>query len=185
MLTNLPNMLTLSRIGVIPILALVIYVNQPATRWIALALFTLAGITDYFDGYLARNRGQVSALGRFLDPIADKLLVAAVLLMLVGVDSIAGATLLPALVILCREFLVSGLREYLAEIQVRVPVSKLAKWKTTIQMVTLGFLIVGDAGPAALPVQTIGEVGLWLAAALTFVTGYTYLSEGLKHMMPE
>ncbi len=185
MLTNLPNLLTLSRIGVIPILAMVIYVNQPATRWIALALFTLAGITDYFDGYLARNRGQVSALGRFLDPIADKLLVAAVLLMLVGVDSIAGATLLPALVILCREVLVSGLREYLAEIRVRLPVSKLAKWKTTIQMVTLGFLIVGDAGPDALPVQAIGDVGLWIAATLTFITGYTYLSEGLKHMMPE
>jgi cardiolipin synthase len=126
MLTNLPNLLTLSRIGVIPILAIVIYVDQPATRWIALGLFTLAGVTDYFDGYLARNRGQVSALGRFLDPIADKLLVAAVLLMLVGVDSISGATLLPALVILCREVLVSGLREYLAEIQVRVPVSRVS-----------------------------------------------------------
>ena len=184
MLTSLPNMLTLSRIAIIPVLLALIYVNQPHSRWIAVIFFILACVTDYFDGYFARHRGEVSAIGRFLDPIADKLLVAAVLLMLVKVDSINDLTILPALVILCREVLVSGLREYLAEIQVQVPVSKLAKWKTAIQMVALGVLIVGDAGPSFLPVQAIGEIGLWLAAALTFITGYTYMSHGLKHMLP-
>lgn len=183
MLTSLPNLLTLSRIGVIPVVLLLVYLNEPWARWTAMILFTLAGITDWLDGYLARKGGQVSAIGRFLDPIADKLLVSAVILLLVAVDSITGLVLLPALVILCREIMVSGLREYLAEIQVSVPVSKLAKWKTVIQMVALGFLIVGDDGPAFLPVQLIGEVGLWLAAALTLVTGYDYLSRGLKHML--
>jgi cardiolipin synthase len=183
MLTSLPNLLTLSRIGLIPVLLLLLYLNEPWARWTALVLFTLAGVTDYLDGYLARNHGQVSAIGRFLDPIADKLLVAAVILLLVAVDSITGLVLLPALIILCREILVSGLREYLAEIQVSVPVSNLAKWKTVIQMVALGFLIVGDNGPDFLPVQMIGEVGLWLAAALTLITGYDYLSRGLKHML--
>jgi len=183
MLTSLPNLLTLSRIGIIPVLLLFLYLNQPWARWTALFLFILAGVTDWLDGHLARNRGQVSAIGRFLDPIADKLLVSAVILLLVAVDSITGLVLLPALVILCREILVSGLREYLAEIKVSVPVSTLAKWKTMIQMVALGFLIVGSDGPAFLPVQLIGEVGLWLAAALTLVTGYDYLSHGLKHML--
>jgi cardiolipin synthase len=183
MLTSLPNLLTLSRIGLIPVLLLLLYLNEPWARWTALVLFTLAGITDWLDGYLARNRGQVSSIGRFLDPIADKLLVSAVILLLVAVDSITGLVLLPALVILCREILVSGLREYLAGIQVPVPVSNLAKWKTVIQMVALGFLIVGDSGPDFLPVQLIGEGGLWLAAALTLVTGYDYLSHGLKHML--
>lgn len=184
MLLNLPNLLTLYRIAIIPILLIFLYADATWARWIALLLFISAGATDYLDGYLARNRGQVSALGRFLDPIADKLLVSAVILILVAVDRVTGLTILPALVILCREILVSGLREYLAEIQVPMPVSRLAKWKTTIQMVALGFLIVGDAGPAFLPVQTIGEVGIWLAALLTLVTGYDYLSRGLKHMMP-
>ncbi len=183
MLTSLPNLLTLSRIGLIPVLLLLLYLNEPWARWTALVLFTLAGVTDWLDGYLARNRGQVSSIGRFLDPIADKLLISAVILLLVAVDSITGLVLLPALIILCREILVSGLREYLAGIQVPVPVSNLAKWKTVIQMIALGFLIVGDNGPDFLPVQLIGEVGLWLAAVLTLITGYDYLSRGLKHML--
>ena len=183
MLTNLPNLLTLSRIGLIPVLLLLLYLNEPWARWTALVLFTLAGVTDWLDGYLARNRGQVSSIGRFLDPIADKLLISAVIFLLVAVDSITGLVLLPALVILCREILVSGLREYLAGSQVPVPVSNLAKWKTVIQMVALGFLIVGHDGPDILPVQMIGEVGLWLAAVLTLITGYDYLSHGLKHML--
>ncbi len=185
MLTSLPNLLTLCRIGVIPVLLLFLYLNQPWARWSALALFVLAGLTDYLDGYLARNRGQVSAIGRFLDPIADKLLVAAVILLLVDIDAITGLVLLPALVILCREILVSGLREYLAEIQVPLPVSNLAKWKTVIQMVALGFLIVGHDGPAVPLFQMVGEVGLWVAACLTLVTGYDYLKRGLKHMLEE
>jgi len=184
MLTSLPNLLTLSRIAAIPLLVLLLYFNGDFNRWVACALFIGACVTDYLDGYLARHRSEVSALGRFLDPIADKLLVAAVLLMLVAIGGVRGLVVLPALVILCREILVSGLREYLAEIRVPMPVSRLAKWKTTIQMIALGVLIVGEAGPAALPVQLIGEVGLWVAAALTLVTGYDYLQRGLKHMLP-
>ncbi|MDH3912909.1 MAG: CDP-diacylglycerol--glycerol-3-phosphate 3-phosphatidyltransferase, partial [Rhodospirillales bacterium] len=148
MLTSLPNLLTLLRIVIIPILVPLFYLDGAYPRWLACGLFGLAAITDYFDGYLARHLNEVSPLGRFLDPIADKLLVAAVILMLVGMDSIQGVVILPALVILCREILVSGLREYLAEIRVPMPVSSLAKWKTVIQMFALGFLIVGDTGPA-------------------------------------
>ena len=185
MLTSLPNLLTLSRIAVIPILILLLFLGAPIYRYIACVLFIGACITDYLDGYLARHRAEVSPLGRFLDPIADKLLVAAVLMMLVAIGGVSGLVILPALVILCREILVSGLREYLAEIRVPMPVSKLAKWKTTIQMVALGVLVVGEAGPSVLPVQTIGEVGLWLAAALTLITGYDYLQRGLQHMLPE
>jgi cardiolipin synthase len=185
MLTSLPNLLTLLRIVIIPVLVPLFYLEGAYPRWLACGLFGLAAITDYFDGYLARHRNEVSPLGRFLDPIADKLLVAAVILMLVGRGGIEGVVILPALVILCREILVSGLREYLAEIRVPMPVSNLAKWKTVIQMFALGFLIVGDTGPAVLPVQTIGEVGLWIAALLTFITGYDYLRRGLKHMLTE
>src|SRR5690606_18446116 len=137
----------------------------------ACGLFAVAAFTDFLDGYIARATRQQSALGRFLDPVADKLLVAAVLLMMAGFGQIQGLVILPAVVILCREIMVSGLREFLAGIQVGVPVSQLAKWKTFLQMVAIGFLIVGDAGPAALPVRLIGETGLWIAAALTLITG--------------
>ena len=156
-----------------------------AWRWIALAIFIVAGFTDFLDGYFARSRRELSKLGTFMDPIADKLLVAAVILMLTAFDRIAGLAVLPALVILCREIVVSGLREFLAELRVSVPVSRLAKWKTGIQFVTLGFLLVGEAAPPALMVQTVGEVGLWAAALLTLVTGYDYLRAGLRHMMEE
>ncbi len=148
MLTSLPNLLTLSRIVVIPILVGLFYVEGVWVRWLVCVIFTAACITDYFDGYVARAWQQVSPLGRFLDPIADKLLVAAILIMLAAFDRLSGVTLLPALVILCREITVSGLREFLAQLRVRMPVSRLAKWKTVIQMVAIGFLIVGDAGPA-------------------------------------
>jgi cardiolipin synthase len=182
MLTDFPNLLTLSRIIIIPILVGLFYLDDEIWRWVSVALFTLAGVTDYFDGYFARRWAQISAFGRFLDPIADKLLVAAVILMLVARGRIAGLVVLPALVILCREVLVSGLREFLAEVNVGVPVSRLAKWKTALQLVALGVLIVGDAaGPWA---QSCGEIGLWVAAAITLVTGYDYLSAGLKHMTP-
>ncbi|HEY5598087.1 MAG TPA: CDP-diacylglycerol--glycerol-3-phosphate 3-phosphatidyltransferase [Kiloniellales bacterium] len=183
MLTKLPNILTLSRIVAIPMLVALLYFHSPTTRWLALALFVLAGVTDYLDGYLARHRGEVSALGRFLDPIADKLLVASLIVVLVAIKQIEGLVVIPAIVIVCREILVSGLREYLAEVKVPLPVSRLAKWKTTIQMIALGFLVVGtEAGPAVLPMDWIGDTGLWIAALLTFVTGYDYLARGLKHM---
>ncbi|MGF1592422.1 MAG: CDP-diacylglycerol--glycerol-3-phosphate 3-phosphatidyltransferase [Kiloniellaceae bacterium] len=185
MLTSLPNMLTLSRIAAIPLLLVLIYVDTPLFRWLALGGYVMACVTDYFDGYLARHMKLISPLGRFLDPIADKLLVASLIVMLVATQQISGLEMIPAIVILAREILVSGLREYLAEIKVSVPVTKLAKWKTGIQMVALGFLIVGDAAPAFLPVHTIGEIGLWIAGTLTAITGYDYLARGLKHMVSQ
>jgi len=178
-LLNLPNILTLSRIAIIPIVVATFFFDSTLMRWVAVSLFILAGVTDFFDGYLARRANQVSRLGRFLDPIADKLLVASILLMLVGFGRVEIWSYIPAIIIMLREILVSGLREFLAELRVGLPVTKLAKGKTTVQMVALGFLIVGDAVPM---VQAIGEVLLWLAALLTLVTGYDYLKAGLKHM---
>jgi len=185
MLLKLPNILTFSRITAIPVLvALLLFVDDPLGSWLAFAAYVFAGVTDFFDGYLARAWHQQSAFGRFLDPIADKLLVASTLLVLVGIDRIAGLTVLPAAVILCREILVSGLREFLAEVRVPVPVTTLAKWKTGVQMVTLGFLVVGPSGPDFGPLSTteIGVYGLWGAATLTLISGYDYLIEGLKHI---
>ncbi|WP_106003879.1 CDP-diacylglycerol--glycerol-3-phosphate 3-phosphatidyltransferase [Magnetospirillum gryphiswaldense] len=182
MLTSLPNLLTLSRIVVIPLVILTFYIEGAWTHWAACALFVAAAITDWFDGWLARSWNQVSAFGRFLDPIADKLLVAAVLFMLVAFDRVSQWSELPALVILLREILVSGLREFLAEIRVGMPVTRLAKWKTGFQMVALPVLLVGQAGPAMIPVQAIGEGFLWVAAALTMITGWDYLRSGLKHL---
>lgn len=179
---NLPTILTLSRIATVPIVVATFYYDSTAMRWIACAIFTAAGITDYFDGYLARRDRLVSRLGRFLDPIADKLLVASVLLMIVAFDRVGPWSYLPALVILLREIFVSGLREFLAELRVGLPVTRLAKAKTTIQMVALGFLIVGDKAPDWIPAVLIGEIGLWFAAAVTFITGYDYLKAGLRHM---
>jgi cardiolipin synthase len=182
MLTSLPNILTLSRIAVIPVVIGLFFIHAAWAAWSACALFAAAAITDYLDGYLARSLAQVSVIGRFLDPIADKLLVSATLFMLVAVDKLSGADVLPAVVILLREVMVSGLREFLAGIHVGVPVSRLAKWKTAIQMVALGVLIVGDDGPAALPVRDIGVVGLWAAGLLTLITGWDYLRAGWPHM---
>ena len=178
MVTKLPNLLTTSRIAVIPILiGVLMFVSDPAGSWVAFAIYVYACITDFFDGYLAREMQQESTLGMFLDPIADKLLVASVLLTLMGIDRMGGLTILPASVILCREIIVSGLREFLAQIKVSVPVTKLAKWKTSIQMLAIGFLLVGPSGPDFGPVSTteIGIYGLWGAAVLTLFTGYDYL----------
>ncbi|HUN45302.1 MAG TPA: CDP-diacylglycerol--glycerol-3-phosphate 3-phosphatidyltransferase [Stellaceae bacterium] len=182
MLTTLPNLLTLSRILAVPLVVATFYLPGPTARWVACALFTVAGITDWLDGHFARRWQQHSELGRFLDPIADKLLVSAALFMLTATDRMSQPTMLPALIILMREILVSGLREHLAGIRVGVPVSRLAKWKTGIQMVAIGVLLVGDAGPSEIPVRYIGEFMLWIAALLTLVTGYDYLRAGLSHM---
>ena len=181
-LTSLPNLLTLSRILAVPVVVATFFVEGDSARWFACALFTAAAVTDWLDGHMARRWAQQSEIGRFLDPIADKLLVAATLLMLTAYGRLPMGALLPALVILCREILVSGLREYLAGLRVGLPVSKLAKWKTAIQMVAIGFLIVGDAGPVLLQVKDVGGLLLWIAASLTLVTGYDYLRAGLTHM---
>lgn len=183
MLTSLPNILTLSRIAVIPPIVALFYPDDPMASYVACALFSLAGITDWIDGYLARQWHEESVIGKFLDPIADKLLVAAVLMMLVAVGRIDGGAVIAALVILLREVMVSGLREFLAGLHVGVPVSRLAKWKTGIQMVAIAVLIVGDDGPAWLATKTIGELGLWAAAILTLITGWDYLRAGLRYML--
>jgi len=184
---TLPNLLTLSRILAVPILVFLLWQPGWAGYAVTFALYCLVGITDYFDGYVARARGTVSRLGQFLDPIADKIMVAAVILMLVSTrDSsppvIHGVHIIPALVILLREIMVSGLREYLAGLRVSVPVSQLAKWKTTIQIVALGALILAGALPQWPWIHQIGLGCLWLAAGLTLITGWDYLRVGLKHM---
>lgn len=182
-LTSLPNILTLGRIAAIPAIVALLFFDADAARWAAFGLYVAACATDWLDGKLARARGEVSPLGRFLDPIADKLLVAAIIVMLVAVGDLSGAAVLAAIIILCREILVSGLREFLAELQVPLPVSRLAKWKTTVQMVALALLLIGPAGPAEIAV--LGVVLLWLAAALTLMTGWDYLSRGLRHILGE
>ena len=185
---SLPNLLTLSRIFAVPILVFLLWRPAPIDYAITFVLYCLVGITDYFDGYLARAQGQISRLGQFLDPIADKIMVGAVLIMLISsrnanpVPEIAGLHIIPALVILLREIIVSGLREFLAPLNISMPVSALAKWKTTLQLVALGALILGGAVPGQPWVHDVGIFSLWAAAALTLVTGYGYLRLGLRHM---
>src|SRR3954468_22718586 len=185
---TLPNLLTLSRIFAVPILVFLLWRPAPLDYAITFVLYCIVGITDYFDGLLARAWGSISRLGQFLDPIADKIMVGAVLMMLISsrkanpVPEIAGLNIIPALVILLREITVSGLREFLAELRVSIPVSALAKWKTTFQMVALGALILGGAVPSAEWIHEVGLVCLWTAAGLTLVTGYDYLRTGLRHM---
>ena len=186
MLTDLPNLLTLSRIAAIPLLVAVVAVRTPAADFLACVVFSAAAITDYFDGRIARGRRQMSDIGRMLDPIADKLLVGATLMLLAGQERLSAWGLYPAIVILLREILVSGLREYLAGLRVGLPVTGLAKWKTGFQMGALGTLLAGDSSARLLhlqflPVAGIGEAMLWVAAGLTLWTGWDYLVASLRH----
>ena len=195
-----PNLLTYSRIAAVPLVVACMFWQSLLAggiwlRWLALAIFIAAGITDILDGYFARSLGQQSSFGRMLDPIADKLLVASCLLMLAADETIKGWSLWAAIVILCREILVSGLREYLAELQVSVPVTRLAKWKTTVQLVAIGFLLAGKAGDEFIawatgnditPVVTLtGLALLWLSAIVTLYTGYDYFRAGVRHLIEE
>lgn len=186
---SLPNILTYARIVAVPLVVLCFFVegrlqSTDAARWTAVSIFIIASITDFFDGYLARIWKQTSNIGRMLDPIADKLLVSACLLLLAADTTIAGWTLWAAIIILCREILVSGLREYLASLKVSVPVSRLAKWKTTVQMFAIVFLLAGPAGDKIIPYSTeFGLIMLWLAAILTLWTGWDYFRAGLKHVI--
>lgn len=184
---SLPNLLTYGRVLTVPVVvAFLFWPDEFWMRWTALGIYVLAGITDFFDGYLARALSQQSSLGRMLDPIADKLLVSAVLLMLVADRTIQSWSLWAAIVILCREILVSGMREYLAELKVSVPVSRVAKWKTTMQLIALGFLIAGPSGAYVLPhTVEIGLALLWISALLTLYTGWDYMKAGLKHVMDD
>jgi CDP-diacylglycerol--glycerol-3-phosphate 3-phosphatidyltransferase/cardiolipin synthase len=181
---SVPNLLTYGRVAAVPVVVGCLFWSEIALmRWVALGIFIAAGISDFLDGYLARMLSQQSALGQMLDPIADKLLVAAVLMMLVADHTISSYSLGAAIVILCREILVSGLREFLAELKVSVPVTRIAKWKTTLQLIALGFLIAGPAGDAVLPRTTqIGLILFWCSALLTLYTGWDYLRAGIKHV---
>jgi CDP-diacylglycerol--glycerol-3-phosphate 3-phosphatidyltransferase/cardiolipin synthase len=179
---TLPNLLTLSRIVAMPVLVLLLWHPGRADYGVAFVLYLLVAITDYFDGYLARAQGAVSKLGIFLDPIADKIMVATVIVMLVFTRAIDGLPVIAALVILLREIAVSGLREFLADLRVSMPVSQLAKWKTTFQLISLGAIILGNAAPSQPWILWIGLFSLWTAAGLTLVTGWDYLRVGLKHM---
>ncbi|MEZ5889386.1 MAG: CDP-diacylglycerol--glycerol-3-phosphate 3-phosphatidyltransferase [Xanthobacteraceae bacterium] len=192
----LPNTLTYARIVAVPLVVACMFWQDVLEgglwlRWVALVLFVTAAVTDILDGYFARSWGQQSNIGRMLDPIADKLLVSSSLLMLAADGTIRGWSLWAAIVILCREILVSGLREYLAELRVGVPVTRLAKWKTALQLVAVGFLLAGTAGDLLIaaainlsfPIVTwIGLTLLWLSALLTLYTGYDYFRAGLHHL---
>jgi cardiolipin synthase len=181
---NLPNILTYGRIAAVPVVAGLLLWGGDNARWTALAIYVLAAISDFFDGYLARKWKQVSSLGRMLDPIADKVLVAVVLLVLCADDILRGGHIWAAIIILSREVLVSGLREYLGELQVSVPVTQIAKWKTTVQLVAIGFLIAGPAGDTVIPFTTSIGIGmLWIAAGLTLYTGYDYFRAGIRHVV--
>ena len=184
---TLPNLLTLSRIFAVPVLVALLWDSGWLGYVCAFVLYCLVGITDYFDGYLARSQGTVSKLGIFLDPIADKIMVASVIVMLVFTRDIDSWHVIAAIVILLREIIVSGLREFLAGLSVSVPVSQLAKWKTTFQMVSLGALILAGAVNRGgwldfYWVNHVGLITLWLAAGLTIITGWDYLRAGLRHM---
>lgn len=180
----LPNILTYTRLIATPVIVGLFFLPDPLGSWLAFGLYTYACVTDFLDGYLARAWHMQSALGRFLDPIADKMLVAGVLFALLAADRVNDFDVIPAGIILAREILVSGLREFLAELRVGMPVSQLAKWKTGIQMLALGFFLVGPNGPDfwGIPTLQIGVFGLWSAAALTLITGFDYLYVGLKHI---
>jgi cardiolipin synthase len=188
---NIPNLLTYGRILAVPLIVLCFFLegklqSSDFARWTALGIFVVASLTDFLDGYLARIWNQTSNIGRMLDPIADKLLISVCLLLMAAdtEQTIAGWSLWAAIIILCREILVSGLREYLAALKVSVPVTRIAKWKTTVQMLALGFLLAGPAGDKILPYTTqIGISLLWIAAILTIYTGYDYFRAGLKHMV--
>ncbi|MBM3520531.1 MAG: CDP-diacylglycerol--glycerol-3-phosphate 3-phosphatidyltransferase [Alphaproteobacteria bacterium] len=181
---NLPNILTYGRIAAVPVVAGLLMYGGNGARWTSLVIYVAAAISDFLDGYLARLWQQQSSLGRMLDPIADKVLVAVVLLVLSADGILFGGHIWAAIIILSREVLVSGLREYLGELQVSVPVTKIAKWKTVAQLLAVGFLIAGPAGDTIFPhVTRIGIGLLWIAALLTLYTGYDYFRAGMRHVV--
>ncbi len=181
---NLPNQLTYARIALVPVLVATFFISGDIGRWIAVGIFVVASVTDFIDGYIARAWQQQSSLGAMLDPIADKLLVAAALLLLAADETIAGISLFAAVIILSREILVSGLREYLAQLQVSVPVTQLAKWKTALQMTAISFLLCGPEGRELFWFTSeVGITALWLAALLTLYTGYDYFRAGMRHVI--
>ncbi len=180
---NIANSLTMGRLIAIPIMMALFFIPYAWAAWLCLLVYIAAAITDGLDGYIARKYNQISKFGVFLDPIADKIFVMAVIIMLVSGGAIHGIWLVPAMVILAREFLISGLREYLGPKNIQVPVSKLAKWKTGVQMTALGFLVIGEHGNTIVPfTPEIGLIGLLVASVLTIVTGWHYMKVGMQHI---
>tara|TARA_R110001592_G_scaffold27763_14_gene102780 strand:+ start:4451 stop:5035 length:585 start_codon:yes stop_codon:yes gene_type:complete len=182
---NIANSLTIARILLLPLMVLFFYLEESqgsVVIWLCFFTFALSAITDFFDGYFARKLNQVSALGTFLDPISDKIFVSTMLILLVAFGRITGTWVLLVMIIFAREFMVSGIREYLGPKNIQVPVSVLAKWKTTVQMLSIGFLILSDYSPYA---YEIGIILLCTATILTLITGMSYLLIGLKHMKDE
>lgn len=176
---DLPNILTVLRIFLIPILIGSFYIDDKAVHYFAAGIFIFASITDYFDGFLARKLRAQSSFGKVIDPIADKLLVASTLMMLVHFDKVP---IIPTIAILCREILVSGLREFLADIKISLPVNNLGKIKTAFQMIAIIFLLLGEEGTGIKYSNVMGETAIWIAAILTLVSGYAYCKEGFKHL---
>ena len=182
MLSTIPNLLSLCRIALIPLVMVTFYIDSSSSRLAALIIFMVACFTDILDGYLARTWAQTSSLGQALDPIADKLLVSSTILLLAGFDRITRLSLIPAIVILCREIMVSGLREYLSELKLSLPVSVMAKWKTTAQMFAIGCLLLGNTSQFGILISIIGEIFLWVAAIMTLITGWNYFSACLHEI---
>ena len=191
---SLPNILTYGRVLAVPLLVFFFMIENNASRWLSFAVFIAASVSDFFDGYLARAWKQQSAIGQMLDPIADKLLVAAALMLLVSDHTIGSWSLLAALIILIREISVSGLREFLAGLKnVSVPVTRLAKYKTTMQMIAIGFLLIGPAGDRLLKYYVadlglfsyVGLLLLWISALITVYTGYDYFRAGIRHLIED
>ena len=190
MLKKIPNILTIGRIIIVPFFVLAFYLPGFCGDLTALILFIMASFTDFLDGMLARMLGQESKLGELLDPIADKIIVATALILLVMDGTIQNYEVIAAIIILTREILISGLREFLAKGQIKLPVSNLAKLKTVLQMVAIGLLLSGDTGNKIINfenynAQTIGIILLWLSAAITLFTGYDYLRKGIDHAISE
>ncbi len=176
---NLANILTMTRLALLPFIILLLFIPAGWAAWACLVLYAIGALTDFLDGWIARKFNQISAFGTFMDPISDKIFVVTVLLMLIAVDRLTGLWVLPVIIILTREFLVAGIREYLGPKNIKLPVTKLAKWKTTIQMVATGILIIA---PYVSIGHFIGQAGLSAAAVLTVMTGWNYLKTGLQHI---
>lgn len=185
MILNTANFLTLLRILLIPVLVFAFFENTTAWRFIAASVFIFGCLTDYLDGYVARAYDQVSKFGQFLDPVADKLLVTSTLLLLAGFDRISRISLIPATIILTREILISGLREHLVSANISMRVSRLAKWKTAIQMSSICLLLVGETTKDFKTLSVMGEIMLWLAALLAMVTAYQYIKSTYRHLQSD
>jgi cardiolipin synthase len=179
---TIPNIITFIRIILIPIILYLLFSENPNIVLLAGGLFIVSSVSDYFDGYLARVLNQSSKLGTLLDPIADKLLIASVIVVLVDTNVISNLHVIPAIIILLREIAISGLREFLAKMNTDMPVSKLAKYKTTFQMVSLSILIISLGFELNDFLWNLGLITLWIAAIITLLSGYNYMAKGLKHI---